>query len=544
MSYTSLNAEQLRGMLLAGATTLGMHIEEINSLNVFPVPDGDTGTNMNLTIESASRELKKPETNTVNKVAEAISLGSLMGARGNSGVILSQLFRGLGKRLATEDTVTPLILAEAMQQGVTTAYKAVIKPVEGTILTVAKNSARAALRSARTAADLNTVLNSALKEAYATLERTPDMLPVLKQAGVVDAGGKGLCYIYEGWQAYLEGRATDSYQPATEMPVQSPVEQDDLAYLYCTEFIVTGQKLDELLFRKELSNWGDSLLVVGASGLIKVHIHTNNPGDVLAFALEKGEELQDIKIENMRLQHTEMIAPPMKQPPSPPAKQKSERIINGVIAVASGAGLEEIFRSMGVDVVIAGGQTMNPSTEDFISAIGDVAAEQVIILPNNGNIILAATQAGELVDKPVAVISTKTIPQGLTALLHYDPEEADLAAVAAAMEQGSKRVKSGQVTYAVRDSKFDGKPITEGNILGIVDGKIKIVGTDVRKAVMALVENMLEADSEIVTLFYGEDVEREEAQNVAQTLEELYPQREIELHPGNQPLYYYIIAVE
>lgn len=540
MSYTTLNAEQLRRMLLAGATTLGMHIQEVNSLNVFPVPDGDTGTNMNLTVESASRELNKQGTDSVPMVAEAIATGSLMGARGNSGVILSQLFRGFAKRLGTEIEVTPQVFAEALQEGVATAYKAVIKPVEGTILTVAKYSARAALKAARDAADLNTVLASALEEARATLKRTPDMLPVLKQAGVVDAGGKGLCYIYEGWLAYLEGRAADTaFQPIEAMPVQPEVGQGELEYLYCTEFIVTGEQLDEQLFRNRLRDSGDSLLVVGTSGLIKVHIHTNNPGDVLAFALEQGKELQDIKIENMRLQHTEVRGVPAEK-----AEPAAETKQNGVIAVASGAGLEEIFKSMGVDVVIVGGQTMNPSTEDFVTAIEELKAEQAVILPNNSNIILAATQASELTDKPTAVIPTKTIPQGLAALLHFDPEEEDLAKMAAAMEQGSKQVKSGQVTFAVRDSVFDGKPIAEGNILGIADGTIKVVGADVREAVLALVDNMLETDAEIVTLFYGEDVKREEAQEIANILCERYPEHEVELHPGGQPLYYYIIAVE
>ena len=545
MKYKALDANQLRSMLLAGATTLGMHIQEINSLNVFPVPDGDTGTNMNLTVESASREICKEGVDTVAKIAEAVSMGSLMGARGNSGVILSQLFRGFAKRLSTEDSVSPQSFAEALQEGVTTAYKAVIKPVEGTILTVAKESAKTALQVARKAEDINTVLAAVLEEANATLERTPDLLPVLKQAGVVDAGGKGLCYIFEGWMAFLEGRAADAVVEQKIATVSHATHEDhDLEYLYCTEFMIIGENLDENWFRTELDKKGGSLLVVGTSGLIKVHVHTNNPGEILELALSRGEELQDIKIENMRLQHTEVMvaAPAEKEVKEQPVETPSQE--TGAIAVASGPGLEEIFHSMGVDVVILGGQTMNPSTEDFLKAIEEVNAHQVILLPNNSNIILAASQAAELSPRPVKVVPTKSIPQGLSALLAYDPDEKQLEEMAQAMEDASSDVQSGQVTFAVRDSMFEEQEISEGDILGISNGSIMVVGEDVTDTLLKLVDKMLNDDSEIITLFYGEDVPQKDAEKVVEVIAKRHENMEIELHSGGQPLYYYIISVE
>ncbi len=549
MKHKTLDATQLRNMLLAGATTLGMHIQEVNSLNVFPVPDGDTGTNMNLTVESASREISKEGMDSVAKIAEAVSMGSLMGARGNSGVILSQLFRGLAKRLSATEKVTPQIFAEALQEGVTTAYKAVIRPVEGTILTVAKDSAKQALRTSRTAADINTVLAAVLEEARASLKRTPDLLPVLKQAGVVDAGGKGLVYIFEGWMAFLEGRAADVVveQPSAKVG-HADHQQEDLEYLYCTEFMITGKDLDEQWFRRQLDKMGGSLLVVGTTGLIKVHVHTNNPGDILELALSKGEELQDIKIENMRLQHTEVAASNQTEPvPAPEmeaVQQAAPEKEMGAVAVAPGPGLEEIFLSMGVDVVILGGQTMNPSTEDFLKAMEEVKARQIILLPNNSNIILAASQAAELSDRPVSVVPTKSIPQGLSALLEYDPDGNGLEEMAKAMEQSSAAVQSGQVTFAVRDSVFENQEISEGDILGIANGSIMVVGNDVTDTLLELVEKMLQDDSEIITLFYGEDVSQEDAEKVVDVLAQRYDDLEVELHSGGQPLYYYIISVE
>ena len=539
MKHTTLNAEQLKGMLIAGAASLARRKEEINSLNVFPVPDGDTGTNMNLTVEAANREMLKSGVDSIKQVTDALAMGSLMGARGNSGVILSQIFRGFAKGLAADDQITPDIFAAAMQSGVDTAYKAVIKPVEGTILTVTKSAAKSAAKHVKTAKDLNTLMAKVLEDALITLDQTPDMLPVLKQAGVVDAGGKGLCYLYEGWLNFLEGRVTEVANSATGT-AQGSIEQAgnlDLEFGYCTEFIVTGDNLSEAVFREELDKHGDSLLVVGTSGLIKIHIHTNNPGLVLDFALAQGKELQDIKIDNMRFQHTEVMA---KQADLPLAEPK----LNGVISVASGRGLEDIFNSMGVDFVVVGGQTMNPSTEDFINAMEEIRAERIIILPNNTNIILAARQAAEVASRPVAVVPTKSIPQGLAAMLNYSPDEEDIDQLAGSMEAAIDTVKTGQVTFAVRDSVFDGKPIAEGNILGIADGKIVTVEDNIEETALNLVDHMLDETSEIITLFYGEDVSRDQAEQVAASLENAHPDCDVELHSGGQPLYFFIIAIE
>jgi len=539
VKYTALNAEELRKMLMAGAAALGRHKEEVNSLNVFPVPDGDTGTNMNLTVEAANREMAKHMSATIKQISDALSMGSLMGARGNSGVILSQIFRGLAKGLAEAESITPHVLAIALQMGVDTAYKAVIKPVEGTILTVAKGAARAAAKYSR-AEDLNTIMEKILHEAQNTLDRTPELLPVLKQAGVVDAGGKGLCYILEGWLDFLEGRSiAETPVPAADAPAAvEAIDGADLEFSYCTEFLLTGEDLNEDVFRRELCKHGNSLVVVGTSGLIKIHIHTNNPGLVLDFALGQGKELQDIKIDNMRYQHREILIDSQADAPQAEAK------LNGVVTVAAGGGMEEIFKSMGADYVVRGGQTMNPSTEDFLQAIKKINAQRIIILPNNKNILMAAKQAAEVADKPVVVIPTKTIPQGLTALLNYSSDEEDLTHLEAAMQEGLAKVKTGQVTYAVRDSVFDGQPIAEGNILGIADGKIVTVTENIDETTLNLVAEMVDEESELITLFYGEDLEREAAEKIAACLEETYPDHEVELHPGGQPLYYFIIAIE
>lgn len=539
MKYTALNAEDLKNMLMAGAAVLGRHKEEVNSLNVFPVPDGDTGTNMNLTVEAANREMAKHKSASIKQIADALSMGSLMGARGNSGVILSQIFRGLAKGLAEAESITPHVLANAMQMGVDTAYKAVIKPVEGTILTVAKGAARAAKRHSR-AENLNTMMELVLREAKRTLDSTPEMLPVLKQAGVVDAGGQGLYYILSGWQDYLEGRSFDAHVPAADVPkAVEQIDEADLEFRYCTEFLLTGENLQEEVFRQELINHGDSLVVVGTSGLIKIHIHTNNPGWVLDFALSQGKELQDIKIDNMRFQHREVLPEAQTD-----GNAEVEPKLNGVVTVASGTGMVEIFKSMGADYVVVGGQTMNPSTEDFVHAIEQINAQRIIILPNNSNIVMAAEQAAEVAGKPVVVIPSKTIPQGLTALLNYSPDEEDLDRLKVAMQEGLTKVKTGQVTYAVRDSVFDGQPITEGNILGIADGKIVTVSESIAETTLKLVAEMVDEDSELITLFYGEEIERETAELIAADLEENYPDFEVELHPGEQPIYYFIIAIE
>jgi DAK2 domain fusion protein YloV len=546
LNYQTLNAEQLRKMLLAGALSLSKHKQEVNNLNVFPVPDGDTGTNMNLTMAAANQELNKLVDPELKDVCEALATGSLMGARGNSGVILSQLFRGFAKSLGSEKQVTSVAFANALQEGVNTAYKAVIKPVEGTILTVAKSSARTAVKQARDFDNLADFLDAVLADARVTLAKTPELLAVLRQAGVVDAGGQGLCYIYEGWLAFLRGQdvkvPTASTAPVSVLASQPNIQEQDLEFTYCTEFIVTGDNLSEDSFRKELNDKGDSLLVVGTSGLIKIHMHTNNPGQVLEFALKMGKELQDIKIENMRLQHSVVIAQQPQADFIPPIL--TEPRFNGVIAVSAGEGLNEIFKSMGVSHIIAGGQTMNPSTEDFIKAIEEIQAEQIVILPNNSNIIMAARQAAELSQKPVAVIPTKTIPQGISALLNYSPDEENLEELAKSMEDAAKNVKSGQVTFAVRDSVFDGQPIQEGNILGIADGKITVVGQEVWDTVVNLIADMVDDSAEIITLFFGAEVDRNDAEVLVTELQEQYPDHEVEIYYGGQPLYYYLIAIE
>lgn len=538
MKYNALNAEELRSMLMAGALVLGRHKEEVNSLNVFPVPDGDTGTNMNLTVEAANREMAKEKTAGIKQVADALSMGSLMGARGNSGVILSQIFRGLARGLAEAESITPGVFAEALQMGVDTAYKAVIKPVEGTILTVVKGAAREAAKHSR-AESLNELMEKVLEAAQRTLARTPEQLPVLKQAGVVDAGGKGLCYIFQGWLDFLQGRQTvEDYVPAVEGPAyHEGVDEGELEYKYCTEFLLLGDDLDEEVFRRELGKQGDSLVVVGSSGLIKIHVHTNNPGLVLDFALSQGSELQDIKIDNMKYQHREILA---LAPEPPPAEAK----LNGVVTVAAGQGMVEIFKSIGADYIVPGGQTMNPSTEDFLQAIKETNAQRIIILPNNGNILMAAKQAAEVAEKPVVVIPTGTIPQGLTALLSYSPEEESLENLEAAMGEGLSQVKTGQVTYAVRDSVFDGQPIAEGSILGLAEGKIVEVGVEIEETALGLIEKMLDQEAELITLFSGEDFEYKKAEALAELLRAKFPHLEIELHPGGQPVYYLIIAIE
>lgn len=539
MKYTTLNAEDLRNMLMAGASALGRHKEEVNSLNVFPVPDGDTGTNMNLTVEAANREMAKSAPPTIKGITDALSMGSLMGARGNSGVILSQIFRGLAKGMATAETITPRVFASAMEMGVSTAYKAVIKPVEGTILTVIKGAAKAAARNSR-AESMNALMDEVLAEAQRTLNQTPELLPVLKQAGVVDAGGKGLCYIFEGWLDYLEGRSAASViepESTTPRPLEA-IDGAELQYSYCTEFLVIGEHLEEDVFRTELAKHGDSLVVVGTGGLIKIHVHTNNPGLVLDFALSQGKELQDIKIDNMRYQHRETLDLPPEDP------VEVEPRLNGVVTVATGAGLEEIFKSIGADYVVPGGQTMNPSTEDFLAAIGKLNAQRIIILPNNKNIVMAAQQAAEVADKTVIVIPTGSIPQGLTALLNYSADEEDLELLEQTMQEGLARVKTGQVTYAVRDSVFDGQPIAEGSILGIADGKIVTVTEDIAETTVDLVSKMVDAESELITLFYGEGIDQELAESVVAQITQLHPDCETELHSGGQPVYYFIIAIE
>lgn len=558
MTQQQIHAAQFLQMMRAGANTLNKNAEKVNALNVFPVPDGDTGTNMSLTISSGVKEMEKVSTaETAGELAKALAKGLLMGARGNSGVILSQLFRGFAKAVADKESIYPHQLADAFQQGVETAYQAVIKPVEGTILTVAREAAEAGKKQALTTDDPVSVMETVLAEAKKALSKTPELLPVLKQAGVVDAGGQGLVYIYEGMLASLRGEEEDTSEPLPDMEsiadlahetAQSKLDPADIEFGYCTEFMVNlltdrreTEPFDEADFRRELEQFGDSILVVSDEELVKVHIHAEYPGDVLNFAMKFGD-LKKIKIENMREQYDDVVKgtslPQEKAEKTPVEKNKY-----GIVAVASGKGIADIFRSMGADEVIEGGQTMNPSTEELVRAVERLHAEHVIILPNNKNIILTAEQAGEVVDLPVHVLPTRTIPQGMSALLAFDAE-ASPEENAENMTEAFQEVKSGEITVAVRDSQVDGHQIEQGNYLGIREGKIDVVDKDLKQSSLSLLANMIEDDTDIVTIFYGEEVEEDEAQDLVKILEDQYPDVEIEVYDGGQPVYHYLFAVE
>jgi DAK2 domain fusion protein YloV len=552
-----ISAPLFLSMMRAGANELTSKVEKVNALNVFPVPDGDTGTNMNLTITSGVAEMEKRRNEpTVGKLAEALSKGLLMGARGNSGVILSQLFRGFSKAVSKNETIGAKDLAAAFQAGVDTAYQAVIKPVEGTILTVAREAAAAGVVQARTASNPLQVMEAVLTEAKAALARTPDFLPILKETGVVDAGGQGLVFVYEGMRRVLAGEEIVEHQQQSSVDL---LQLEDLAHEahaganidpktivngYCTEFMIllttTRRKtrtFDEKIFRAEISKYGDSLLVVADEELVKVHIHAEHPGDVLNYAMTYGD-LTRIKIDNMREQFENVTGVQTNAAPV----RKTEKTY-GIVAVATGEGIRDIFTSVGVDVVIAGGQSMNPSTEDFVRAVEQIAAEQVLILPNNKNIVLAAKQVSELVDVPVTVIPTKTIPQGLAALLAFDAEK-DVETNEKNMKQALTTVQSGEVTYAVRDTTIDGVTVQKDDFLGIHEGKIVTSGKEMLGTASTLLKDMINDDTEVVTILYGSDVNEEQAQQLVSRLEENYPDVEYEIHQGGQPLYYFLFAVE
>jgi uncharacterized protein len=491
LEKATINAPLFLSMLRAGAMELTNNVEKVNALNVFPVPDGDTGTNMNLTITSGVAEMEKKATEgTVGKLAEALSKGLLMGARGNSGVILSQLFRGFAKSVSKSDVIGPKELADAFQAGVDTAYKAVIKPVEGTVLTVAREAAAAGVFQARVADDPIQVLDAVVKEARKSLARTPDLLPVLKQTGVVDAGGQGLVYVYEGMRKVLAGEEVSLEAKSTSnLPTLQDLEHEahaganidpaTIVHGYCTEFMILltttrrkTRKFNEVYFREEISQYGDSLLVVSDDELVKVHIHAEHPGDALNYASTYGD-LTRIKIDNMREQFENVTG--VTAIHQAPEEKKEQEKPYGIVAVATGQGISDIFESVGVDVVITGGQSMNPSTEDLVKAVESISAEHVLILPNNKNIILTAEQVGELVDVEVSVIPTKTIPQGLSALLAFD-EEKELQENKEKMNRALTSVQSGEVTYAVRDTVVDGLTIEKDDFLGIREGKIITAG--------------------------------------------------------------------
>jgi len=545
-----IDAALLRQMFISGTRSLEMKREQVDALNVFPVPDGDTGTNMNLTLQAVLKALDKPDLNTCGQVAQAVASGSLMGARGNSGVILSQLFRGFAKSLERKNVITGVEFAQALAAGVETAYKAVGRPVEGTILTVAKEAAKTAQAKARGEEDLAKLMRAIIEQAEKTLAKTPDLLPVLKRAGVVDAGGQGLVFIYQGFLFALLGKpleldatVTVEVPPPVVRREKEPFAALEIEFLYCTEFLINKPKIDEDLLRPQFEPLGDSLLVVGDSEFIKVHLHTNHPGRAMELALQYGV-LSDIKIENMMEQHaeTEWVVEATAEAMPQPVPGEGKDI--GVVAVAAGPGIATVLRSLGVDIVVEGGQTMNPSTEDLAAAANSLDCAKVIILPNNKNIIMAAEQVKELTKKEIAVVASKSIPQGLAAMLSYESATPDLERVAKAMARRMQGVKTGQVTYAVKSYQSDVGEIKEGDIIGLNDKGIATVGQDVALVALALLAKTITDDDGVISLFYGSDVTEATARDLAEQIAELYPNCELDFFSGGQPFYYYIFAVE
>lgn len=563
MSRTSLDCQTVKKMFIAGAQNLEAKKEWINELNVFPVPDGDTGTNMTLTILSAAKEVSSLSEPTFETLAKAISSGSLRGARGNSGVILSQLFRGFTKEIKGVEAVDGKIIARAFERAVETAYKAVMKPKEGTILTVAKGVAVKAMETAKKTDDLEIIFKEAIEHGDYILSQTPEMLPVLKQAGVVDSGGQGLMQVLKGaYNAFL-GKETE-FTPYEDIALDSQVVSEtsdidtaDIKFGYCTEFIIMLEKHydeeEERSFKAYLESIGDSLVVVSDDDIVKIHVHTNDPGLAIQKALTYGS-LTRMKIDNMREEHHERL---IKDADKKAAEQKAAdkareealrakepRKKYGFISVSIGDGINEIFNGLGVDYIIEGGQTMNPSTEDILNAIDSVNADTVYVFPNNKNIILAANQAETLVeDKKVIVIPSKTIPQGITAIINFIPEKSPEENAGNMIEE-MNRVKTGQVTYAVRDTELDGFSVKENDIMGIGDTGIVSVGTDIKSATIDMIDSLIDEESELISIYYGADVTKEDADNIAAELKAKYTAVEFEVNYGGQPIYYYVVSVE
>ena len=537
-----IDGKKFRDMFVSGANNLQNNKDLVDKLNVFPVPDGDTGTNMSLTISYAIKELAKVQNDNVTDIGKALSKGSLMGARGNSGVILSQIIRGIAKSVEGKENLNVVDLANAFKNGSDTAYKAVIKPIEGTILTVVRESGEYAEKIAQEDMDMIEFLELVVEKANESLNKTPELLKALKEAGVVDSGGKGLVLIYEGMLSSLKGNNIELVEGGissdTNVSVEQNISTEDIKYQYCTEFILETNKVDDLTVRERFMKYGDSLAVVGDEGVIKVHVHTNDPGLAIQEALSYGQ-LLTIKVENMKLQHENKVLKEAAQTEEVHVEEKEY----GFIATSMGDGLAQIFRDFGVDHIIEGGQTMNPSTEDFMKAIEKLNAKNIIILPNNSNIIMAANQAKELSDKNIVVIPTKNVPQAFAALVTFDGD-ADIAENEANMMEALSTVKSGQVTYAVRDTVINDVEVKEGNIIGIAEGKLLSAGDKVDEITTDLVEKLVDEDSAIITLFYGEDTSKEDAQALRDALEENFEDVDVELHYGGQPLYYYLISVE
>ena len=557
----TIDAQMVAKMFLGGAKNLESKKEWINELNVFPVPDGDTGTNMTLTITAAAGEVGNLEELNMETLAKCISSGSLRGARGNSGVILSQLLRGFTKEIREHQEIDVPVLAAACERATATAYKAVMKPKEGTILTVARGLSEKAAELAGTMEDLETFIPEIIEAAKEVLERTPEMLPVLKEAGVVDSGGQGLVEVLNGACDAFQGKEIDysaiEAAPAVKMVKPEAQAQADIRFGYCTEFIIMTERefseQDEESFKAYLESIGDSIVCVADEDVVKVHVHTNDPGLAIQKALTYGQ-LSRMKIDNMREEHQEKLirdAEKVAAEQAEAAKKKKEqeapkepRKSVGFIAVSIGEGMNSIFRELGVDYIIEGGQTMNPSTEDMLTAIDQVNADHIFILPNNKNIVLAANQARSLVkDKDVIVIPTKTVPQGITAVISYMPD-ADVDTNEETMLEEITNVKTGQVTYAVRDTHIDDKEIHEGDIMGIGDAGILSVGQSVEATAKEMLAKMTDEDSEMISLYYGEDIREEDAERFGQEIAELYPDVDVDVHSGGQPIYYYVISVE
>lgn len=559
MSTNTIDASLCAKMFLAGAKNLEAKKEWINELNVFPVPDGDTGTNMTLTIMSAAKEVAVMENITMETFAKAVSSGSLRGARGNSGVILSQLLRGFTKVIRQEEEITSAILAASFQKAVETAYKAVMKPKEGTILTVARGGAERAIELLEENPDIELpeLMREVIDRAEEVLNQTPEMLPVLKEAGVVDSGGQGLLQVLKGAFDAFNGKEIDysiegaSAEKASASAAAGEAVEADIKFGYCTEFIIMLEKeyteATELDFKAYLESIGDSIVVVSDDGIVKVHVHTNDPGLAIQRALTYGS-LTRMKIDNMREEHQEKVIREAERQAADTAKKAAPEVKElketGFISVSIGDGIADIFRDLGVDYLIEGGQTMNPSTEDMLNAIEKVNAKNIFILPNNKNIILAANQAKALTeDKNIIVIPTKTVPQGITAVINYVPEKTP-EENAAVMEEEIARVKTGQLTYAVRDTHIDDKVIHAGDIMGVGDHSILSVGRDIDAVAAETVSLMVDEETELISIYYGEDIKEEEADVLREKIEEKYPDCDVELNYGGQPIYYYIISAE
>ena len=548
MKFNKVNGEHLYYMMSNAANKLELQSEYVNSLNVFPVPDGDTGTNMSMTFRAAVKEIEGMDNKNIGEVSKKLAKGALMGARGNSGVILSQILRGISKGLEGKEEADASEFANALLEGSKSAYKAVMRPTEGTILTIVRTAGEVAV--ALKEDNITELMREVCRESKIMLDKTPEMLPALKKAKVVDSGGMGLLIILQGMQEALEnglkvttGTPQAVKSSAAKAQRSETMSEEDIKFGYCTEFIILGDSNHAEEFKSKVINKGDSLVVVGYEDVIKVHIHTNNPGKVLEEAVKFGE-LSKIKIDNMREEHREMLEGMYEE-----AAETEESVAAGefkkyaFISVAMGEGMKNIFKDLGVDYVIEGGQTMNPSTQDMLEAIEKLNAEHIFILPNNKNIIMAANQAAEISDKDIRVIPTKTIPQGITCITMFNPE-ADVEENTEELKEAMEMVKTTSVTYAVRDTEVDGKEIKEGNILGLVEGKIKEVGKDKFEVAEKVLANMVDDDSELITVFYGEDIKEEEANSFVEKLEEKYEDCDIQLYKGDQPLYYFLMSVE